>query len=265
MAAHPFDVLLATCLAVSAGLYVLGVSRLWGDAGTGRGVTRAQAARFALGWATLVAALVGPMDRWSEELFSVHMVQHELLMVVAAPLLVLGRPLQAWSWALPEGWVLAFARFMRRRTIAGAWHGLTEPLGAWTVHALALWAWHMPLLFEAALHSEGIHVAQHASFLASALCFWWAVVGRDMRAPRGAALVLVFTTMMHTSALGALLTLASTPWYPSYAAGSAGLTGLEDQQLGGLVMWMPGSLAYVAAALFIAYRWLARPRYRIAG
>src|SRR5206468_1351826 len=117
------------------------------------------------------------------------------------------------------------------RVLRAAWNGATEPLGAWSLHALALWAWHAPVLFEAALRHEGVHVAQHACFLASALFFWWAVIGRPGEAPRGSSVALLFTTMMHTSALGALLALASSPWYPSYAAGAAGLTGLEDQQL----------------------------------
>jgi putative membrane protein len=110
----------------------------------------------------------------------------------------------------------------------------------------------VPALFEAAVEHEGIHALQHASFLVTALLFWWAVLGRDARSREGsgAALAYLFTTMLHTSALGALLTLAASPWYPRY--------GLEDQQLGGLVMWVPGGAAYVAAALMIMAR-LLRP------
>jgi putative membrane protein len=126
-----------------------------------------------------------------------------------------------------------------------------------------LWAWHVPSLFGAALENEAVHAVQHASFLGTALLFWWAVLGRDGRVVQrtGAAMAYLFTTMLHTGALGALLTLAPTPWYPHYAATSAafGLDPVQDQQLGGLVMWVPGSAAYLAAALFIMARLLSRP------
>jgi putative membrane protein len=135
-------------------------------------------------------------------------------------------------------------------------------LAAWALHALALWLWHVPAFFEAALHNEGIHALQHASFLGTALLFWWAVIGAHANTARGtgAALAYLFTTMMHTSALGALLTLAPTPWYPDYVTTSMrfGLDPVGDQQLGGLVMWVPGGAAYLWAALAIAWRVLTR-------
>jgi cytochrome c oxidase assembly factor CtaG len=129
---------------------------------------------------------------------------------------------------------------------------------------LALWAWHVPALFDAALRSPAMHILQHASFLASALLFWWAALGgAPAPARRGVAMVLLFTTMLHTGALGALLALAPAPWYPHYVdSAAAGLDPLEDQQLGGLVMWVPGGLAYLAAGLAAAFQLLeksARP------
>jgi len=97
--------------------------------------------------------------------------------------------------------------------------------------------------------SEAVHALQHATFLASALCFWWSVSARAARAD-AVALASLFTTMLHTGALGALLTFARAPWYAHYLDAAAfGLTGLEDQQLGGMVMWVPGGLAYVVAGL----------------
>ena len=257
------EILVAALLATSLGLYALGLARLWGRAGVGRGIARAQAVRFALGWLALYAALLSPIDAGGDVLFSVHMVQHELLMVVAAPLLVLGRPLEAWAWGLPPSWRPRFARVARVRGLARAWDAITEPAGAWCIHFAALWVWHVPRFFEAALESEAIHVAQHASFLASALLFWWAVFGRGVRRPDGASMALVFTTMMHTSALGALLTFAPAPWYPHYV-GTTMLSPVEDQQLGGLVMWVPGGVSYLAAGLWIVAGWLRRPAPRAA-
>jgi putative membrane protein len=121
------------------------------------------------------------------------------------------------------------------------------------------------VLFERALHDQSVHVLQHASFFVTALLFWWTAIaprGDAFRAG-GAAIASLFTTMLHTGALGALLTFSTAPWYASYRLGIAGsmLTPLEDQQLGGLVMWVPGGFVYVGAALAIAARWLdRRPR-----
>jgi putative membrane protein len=249
-------------LAFSAALYAAGVLRLWRHAGRGRGITTGQVIAFAAGWLTLVGALVGPIDRFGDELFSVHMVQHELLMIVAAPLLVLGRPLAAWTWAFALQQRRSLAQATRWRWLAWLWGCITRPLVAWALHALALWGWHVPELFDAALHHEWIHVLQHTSFFGTALLFWWSVLGRDRRSSHGGfALVSVFTTMLHTSALGALLTFATTAWYPSYAAagGAMGLTPVEDQQIGGLIMWIPGGTAYLIAALVLVARLLARP------
>jgi putative membrane protein len=255
-------------LMFSAALYAIGISRLWRNAGAGRGITRGQVAAFAAGWLALVLALMSPLDGLGSRLFSAHMVQHEVLMLVAAPLLVLGRPLAAWAWAFTPAGRRNLGRWLRVRWWSGTWSVLTDPLAAWALHALALWAWHIPDLFEAALRSPWVHVLQHASFLFSALLFWWAVLGADVRSRKdsGYAMVYLFTTMLHTGALGALLTLAPTPWYPSYAAatGALGLDPVEDQQLGGLVMWVPGGLAYLAAGLAVVSRLLttSSPRQR---
>ena len=253
------------CLLASVALYAIGVARLWRRAGAARGISRGDVARFAAGWIALAAALLPPLDSMSEGSFAVHMVQHEMLMIVAAPLLVIGRPLEAWTWALSPGWRGVFARAARAAWLRRAWRAITEPVGAWSLHAIALWAWHVPALFDAALASTGVHILQHMSFFAAALVFWWSVLGRGARGRDGVTMASLFTTMLHTSALGALIALAPSVWYAPYAAGVAsGLTPLEDQQLGGLLMWAPASLAYVAAALFIASRWLLPPR-RIAG
>lgn len=255
-----FDAWVVTLLAASAVFYAIGVRRLWRRAGRGRGITFGQAARFAAGWLVLCAALVSPIDTLSAELFSVHMLQHELLMVVAAPLLVLSRPLEAWTWALKPAWRKVPARIARIDALHEAWRICSEPIGAWSLHAIAIWVWHVPVLFEAALADETVHIAQHSCFLGSALFFWWSVFGRGASRHGGASMASLFITMMHTSALGALLTFAPTPWYAPYAQASVfGLSALEDQQLGGLLMWVPGGIAYLVAGLAIVAAWLGPP------
>jgi cytochrome c oxidase assembly factor CtaG len=252
-----FEPWVVALLAASLVLYALGVRKLWRRAGAGRGITRGQVACFAGGWLVLALSLTSPIDTLGDALFSMHMVQHELMMVVAAPLFVLSRPLEAWTWALSPALRRGLAAIARRAPLAWLWSALTEPVGAWALHAVAIWAWHMPALFSLALVDRTVHGFQHASFLLTALAFWWAVLGRIGRRPDANGLASLFTTMLHTGALGALLTFAPSVWYPHYlAADWPGLTALEDQQLGGLVMWVPAGLAYLAAGLALAARWL---------
>jgi cytochrome c oxidase assembly factor CtaG len=246
-------------LLLVAVLYVCGCARLLARSRLGRAALRWRALAFAAGWAALAIALVSPLDALSAALFSAHMVQHELLMIVAAPLLVLGRPLGIWLWALPPRARPAFGALGRATVTRASWHALRMPVVAWALHALALWIWHVPLFFEAALREPALHILQHSSFLASALLFWSSIFGHVMREDADApAMLSLFTTMVHTAALGALLTLAPGLWYPAYIGTTAamGWDPLHDQQLGGLVMWVPGGLAYLLAALFLAARWL---------
>ena len=154
----------------------------------------------------------------------------------------------------------AAAAVARTSAVQKLWQPVTSPLGAWSVHALAVWIWHAPILFALALTSFGWHVAQHSCFFGSALGFWWSVFGAGARTPDARSIASLFTTMLQTSALGALLSFAPSAWYPLDGMPAFGLTALEDQQLGGLVMWVPGGLAYMIAGLAVVRRWLSAPR-----
>jgi len=255
-----FLLVLIVAIVLGALLYAKGVVALWRKAGVGRGIRRAQSVNFALGWAALAGSLLSPIDAWAERSFAVHMIQHELLMVVAAPLIVLGRPLEAWTWASSgpvRGFFAAAAKTTVLRTLG---YVTTLSLGAWVLHALALWLWHLPILFRAALLNPVVHILQHGCFFGSAVAYWWTVVGGRARNPTGASITSLFTTMLHTSALGALLTFAPSPWYVTDGVRAFGLSALEDQQLGGLIMWVPGGMAYMIVGLMIVGRWLA-PRH----
>jgi len=253
-------VVLIAAIVLGALLYAKGIAALWRRAGTGRGVRRGQAVSFALGWAALAGSLLSPIDAWAERSFAVHMIQHELLMVVAAPLIVLGRPLEAWTWALSGPARRFFAAAAKTPVLRTIGYVTTLSLGAWVLHALALWLWHLPMLFRAALLNPFVHILQHGCFFGSALAYWWSVVGGRARNPTGTSIASLFTTMLHTSALGALLTFAPSPWYVADGVRAFGLTALEDQQLGGLIMWVPGGMAYLIVGLMIVGRWLAPPR-----
>ena len=245
-------------LALSGALYVAGVARLWRRAGIGRGVRPWQAACFTLAWGLLVFALVAPLHWLGGRLFVAHMIEHEILMTAAAPLLVLARPV-VMLWALPAGWRRSLGGLVRATAVARCWARLTSPAVATVVHGAALWAWHVPSLYQAALRDPWVHWLQHLGFFVTALLFWRALLHGSERA-YGAAVFYLFATSLHTGFLGVLLAFARRPLYPAQTAGAAewGLTPLEDQQLAGLVMWVPGGLIYTGAALALAGLWIAR-------
>jgi cytochrome c oxidase assembly factor CtaG len=253
------DPWLALPLLVSGALYSVGLARLWMRAGFGRGVRRWQALCFGAGWLTLVLALLSPLYRLGEGLFVAHMLEHELVMVVAAPLIAVARPFGAVLWALPPPWRAGLGASTRRVGRALAWAVASNAWTATALHALALWVWHAPALYNLVLVDTTMHRLQHLSFFLSALLFWWSLV-RLGRAGYGVAVLCLFVTALHSGFLGALLTVSRQLWYARQGdlAAHWGLTPLEDQQLAGLLMWIPGGLIYTAAALAFAGLWIAR-------
>jgi putative membrane protein len=199
---------------------------------------------FVVAMIVTVIALCSPVDAAGSVLFSAHMIQHELLMVVAAPLFVLARPVASLVRGLPASWRIPLALAVVR-----PYRFLSRPAFAWVLHAAALWIWHLPPLFDLSVRNNTVHAFQHASFFLTALIFWESVL--VSRRKVGVGLLSLFTTMLHMGALAGILALAGTPWYPVYAPTTIrwGLTPLEDQQIGGLIMWIPAGLVYVIAAL----------------
>jgi putative membrane protein len=243
-------------MVLSGGLYAASLRALWERAGVGHGVSVRQAAAFAAGWLSLAAALISPLDALSGVLFSAHMLQHVLLILVAAPLLVLGAPPAALAWSVPRVWRRKF--FGLGRSLAplqAAGHLLALPLVAWGLHVLALWAWHAPGLYEAALSDERLHALEHLSFLGTALLFWWGLLqpmgGREIGL--GLRLLSIFTMALQSGFLSALLTFSPQSWYPAQSSGAAawGLTPLDDQQFAGVLMWVPAGMVYLVTALWL--------------
>ena len=247
-------------LALTGALYAIGVRRLGA-------AFKWQTLAFALGWITLVIALLSPLDELSEILFSAHMAQHELLIMVAAPLLVFGRPLIAFLWALPMRWRLRAGGLCQTPPVAKTWHFISGPLVVTVLHALALWVWHLPSLYEATLGNDFIHAMQHLSFLLTAALFWCALIhGRYGRMGYGVAVVYVFITAAHSGILGALIALSPNVIYPIYEQTTAqwGVNAIDDQQLAGLLMWIPAGVVFtiIGVALFAA--WLGEAERRVA-
>jgi cytochrome c oxidase assembly factor CtaG len=260
VATWTYDLWIVIPLYASALLYLVGTRRLWRHAGHGHGVRHWQAACFWCGWTSLALALLSPLHWLGERLFVAHMIEHEVLMVIAAPLLAIARPVGAFLWALPPRWRVSFGRAARHPAIDQPWRAIRNPLTATVMHGVALWIWHMPLFYNAVLSDLAMHRLQHASFFFSALLFWWSLFYGPLRARGyGIAVGCLFFTSLHSAVLGIFLTLARQPWYPQQGefAVACGLTPLEDQQLAGLVMWVPPGLIYLGVALYLAAQWIS--------
>ncbi len=246
-------------LLVALVLYSQAVRRLWSRAGLGRGLAYSHALAFWAGAIVLVIALVSPLAALGETLLSAHMAQHGLLITAAPLLLLLGRPGIAFAWALPDGARRRLPRSRLWRSIVRVGDALSRPLPAAALHGLALWLWHVPAAFEAALASHLAHALEHASFFGTALLFWRSILDARVDRRSSSALGASFATLVHGGLLGALITLAPQPLYLWYSGrtGLWGLTPLEDQQVAGLLMWVPMGLAYLGACVALASRLVA--------
>ena len=243
------DPVLIVPLALTLAIYLIGASRL-----RERSSRRRSNYLFLSGWLVLTLALVSPLHEGGERSFTLHMIEHELIMLVATLLLAAAHAGGIFAWGLPRGVV----RTLASAPLRSLWRRLTEPVTATALQALAMWAWHAPALFDRALEHRAWHIAQHASFILTSLAFWSAML--DLRGRRyGLSAACLFVTSLIGGALGALMAFSESPWYAPYAA--MGVTGLgldpaTDQQLAGLLMWIPGGMVHAAAALILLYRWL---------
>jgi putative membrane protein len=217
---------------------------------------------FLAGVLLLLIALLSPVHTLGDSyLFSAHMLQHLLLLLVVPPLLLLGIP------APPIGRALHVPAMRSVERVLG------QPLVAWILGIGAMWAWHLPALYNAALGNQGVHIAEHLCFLVTATIFWWPVVvpAPWSRLAPFAALLYLFAAAAASSLLGIILTFAPPGLYPAYLQPADrlgilpllregwGLTPAVDQQLGGLLMWIPGSLVYLGAMIGGLARWYGAP------
>lgn len=187
------------------------------------------------------------------------MIRHFALMLIAAPLMMLGRPDIAALWALPRRWRAGGARVVASR----AWQALVHPLGAWIIYFVVLWGWHLPPLHQAALRSDAVHATQHFSFLGAAMLFWHAVLSCPRAEEHAGAFMAVFATAVQSCALAAFLTTSQVIWYPAYQGGAWGLDQLQDQHLGGLIMWVPCCAIFIGTGVALMARLLAETERRL--
>lgn len=237
---------------------------LWRLQRTHRRVAASWPLAFFAGMLSALIALAGPLDTWNDELLTMHMAQHLVLIQITAPLLLLGRPVQVFLRALPPRRAGRLTRLLLRP----AWsrrilNVLTAPLVATALANVALVVWHFPALYERAVLSQPVHDLQHLSFFGTALLFWWPIIDPVPRHHRVSGLwasLMVFITAVVSTVIGAILTLADDVLYAPYryAVMPWGFTPMLDQQVAGLLMWIGGGTLYVAIILVLLARWLLR-------
>jgi putative membrane protein len=258
----PFEPAVLVGVALAAMLYVVG--------GVGRSskhrTGRWRAAAFWLGLASILLALQSPIEMLARQLFWMHMVQHLLLTVVAAPLLALAAPWTRLWRALPLGFRRAVARpvFLHPRLAPLRWiyHQVSRPGVIWTLAAANLWLWHLPAMYDLTLRNHLVHHVEHGLFLGLGLAFWAHVFDQHpFRAPLGtlARASYVFFAMVQSWGLAAVLSFATAPFYAYSLLPSrpGGISALTDQQLGGGMMWVPGAITYSIVFVALLFQWLA--------
>jgi len=248
-------------LVLTAWVYLWGMRKVWARAGADHGITRRNYFCFFGALLALFIALVSPLEATSQELFSAHMVQHLILLMVAAPLLVLSDFPLAVLWALPRRRAQQLGQaWNQSRLVAQPRQIVGSPIFAWLAFAIAFWVWHAPALFEAALQNPALHALEHLVFLGAAVLFWWVLFRRNEPRHRryGMAVLYLFATTLQTGILGALMTFTTQPWYAYYAPFTAawGLMPLQDQQLAGLIMWFPGNAVFTLLTIGYFAAWL---------
>ena len=209
---------------------------------------------FLAGTLALAVAVVSPLCRLAAELAWAHMVQHVLLVAVAPPLILLACPLDVVARDLPG--LSQRAKWLRSQFP----QAVVSVICSTVVYGVSIWFWHIPATYQGALLSEAVHLVLYATLLGASFWFWNAVLhGIRARGEQlGVGVAALFLTLLHTGLLAVLLTLSPRPWYPLMSQNSAawGLSPLEDQQLAGLIMWVPMSFIYLGAALALAARWI---------
>jgi putative membrane protein len=245
-------------LLLLAAAYITGWLRLSARAAHPPRARRLAAAMAAL--AALAVALVSPLDTLAHEGFVAHMVQHLLLMSLAAPLVLLADPFPIVLWALPaRGRAALRPLFARRGVLRRLLRTLTVMPLAWWLFAAVVWLWHLPVLYERALADGRVHALEHLAFFGAALVFWWPLLDpapRVRRPPRpAAAIVYVVLAAFQSAALGLALALWPSVLYPFYGARAA--NALEDQAWGGIVMWSVSGVIDMAVVMALVWRFLA--------
>jgi cytochrome c oxidase assembly factor CtaG len=260
LSAWTFEPSTVLAAAVPSLIYALGLREMIRRGRLGQRVKPYHAALFYLGILLLILALMSPLDTLDGRSFAVHMTQHLLLLEVAPLILLLGNPVPVMLMGLPRPFVRRLTRWVvRTPAVSGAVHFLTQPVVVWLAYCGIMLVWHLPPVYDATLTYPGLHLAEHALFFLSGLLFWWVVVEPlpgPTRLHAGVRLVYVFAITLPMGLLASLLTLTNGLWYPYYATipPILSFSPIADQQLGGLIMWLPGSVLYLTVDVVLFFR-----------
>lgn len=251
------SVSLILLLCLLAGMYQHGMLNLWRRAGRGRVIRFQHNLTFLAGLFVLMVALVSPIDQWADSLFTAHMIQHILLIFVAAPLIALAHPAYVLLWAVSRSWAKHLAYVSHQQSVIRyIIKQLSQPFVAWLLFILTIWLWHIPLLYEVALRNNLVHEAEHATLFMSALCFWLTIFS-PFRHQHGWSTTLLILTTVQGTALGVLFVFSTEPWYAHYLTTTVnwGINPLEDQQIAGVLMWLSGGVLCTVLASLYFVKW----------
>ncbi|HZR39115.1 MAG TPA: cytochrome c oxidase assembly protein [Ktedonobacteraceae bacterium] len=235
---------------IAIALYIYAIGPLREKYFPGEQVKMSQATAFLLGIMFIFLSLFSPLDKLGDDyLFSAHMVQHLFLTIVGPPLIVAGLPAWLVQPLLCNRVIFAIGRF------------LTRPLVAFLLYNANFWIWHAPSLYDATLYNDTLHIFEHLTYIALGVIYWWPVFSPLKEGwPRlsiGGQVLYIFLGGMPTVALGAGLTFTSPLYAPYiYAPRVWGISPSVDQQLGGLIMWVPANIAYIVVASVLFLRWM---------
>ncbi len=251
-------------LVAASAMYLLGMEPAAGP-GQRRGVGYGRLALYLTGIASLALALLSPLDTYADRMFSLHMTQHEVIYMVAAPLLLLANPFAVFMWSLPPGPRHALGRLLRPGNPLRLFlFQITRMPVCWTLAVVLLWSWHVPAAYNAALRSNLVHNLEHISFFVSALLLWWPVINPVPRLHGqihyGLRLLYLVPTLVQNTVLGAYITLSDSVLYSYYTQVPPlwGMDPVEDQQAGGLIMWVMGDMMYLLVFLVLVVIMLER-------
>ncbi|HZS79234.1 MAG TPA: cytochrome c oxidase assembly protein [Ktedonobacteraceae bacterium] len=242
------SIVIGTALIVGLYLYAIGPFRRRHGFEPAR---RGQVFAFLLGLCIMFLALVSPLDELGDSyLFSAHMVQHLCLTIVGPPLLLIGTP----EWFVEP--------VLRNKTVYVIARALTYPAVAFFLYNADFWLWHAPVLYDATLENSGIHILEHLTFIIFGILNWWPIFSPSKTLPRlsiGGQVLYLFLSGMPTVLLGAGLTFFPPLYTPYISAPRAwGISPAVDQQLGGLIMWIPGNIAYIVIMSVLFLRWMQK-------
>jgi len=250
---------------VVGGLYAWGYYRLRRDSPSFH-FPRWHAWSFASGWVVMILGLMSPVDTYSDDLFWMHMIQHVMITMIVAPLMLLGAPATlALRAASPRVRTTYLIPFLNSRLV----RALTWPPSAIVIYIASVWSWHWPDAYDAAIASEVVHFVEHGVFLFGAVLLWWLVIGVDatrLRPHHVWRCALLVVAILQNIGLGLILINVGEPVYDTYATAAAvrewGPDALLDQRIGAGIMWVPGSMMFALAIIVTVYYWAEREGFK---